>query len=89
MTPHHTLEFTTGKEYKFFDDQDVLFERGSMTRVSKNDFHYTILIHEDEPSYVGNSNYAHLVITGSTMVISFYDDSSMGTRFVTFTLEKQ
>jgi hypothetical protein len=84
VTPHDALVFTTDNEYRILNADDQVFERGPMREVTSSGFEYTIEQADHEPDLVGSENYAEYSIEGDELTITFYDDDTKQTEFVSF-----
>ena len=84
VEPHDALVFTSENEYRILDGNDDVFERGPMREVTSESFEYTMEQADHAPGLVGNENYAEYSIDGDELTITFYDDQTKETKFVSF-----
>ena len=89
VSPHHSLKFLDSNEYQILDANGIIFERGPMTNVTENSFEYSIEQADHMPGIIGSHNYAEYTVTDDILDITFYDDSTKTTRYVTFIAQRQ
>ena len=86
--PHHTMLFTD-EEFFILDDQNTIFEFGTLSNITRSHFDYHIIRQDHSPELENTDVFGEYLITDTIMSITFYDDETKQTRYVTFTAEKQ
>ncbi len=78
----------TDDEMFILDDEDTIFERGIIFNVGSEDFDYIIKQQDYRPDLIETDVFGTFTITDSTLSITFWDDDTQTTRFVTFIAER-
>lgn len=87
--PHHIFIFTDTDEYEIRDDENVVFESGSMWDITDNSFEYEIEVQTKSPNIIGGKNYAEFSISNDNLEITFYDDDTKTEKFISFTAKRK
>ncbi|MEA5027697.1 hypothetical protein SDC9_172347 [bioreactor metagenome] len=86
---HESLHFTQNA-YAFKDETDAVIERGSISQEKYSSYVYTVeeCTISGLEDIVGQSRFAAFTLTGDTLTIDFFLDSSKDTLLIALTAEK-
>lgn len=70
--------------YEIVDFDSVTIEKGVMSNVTSDSFDYVISVQTLYPDIIGSTSYAKWSVTNDKLSISFYDNATMNTLWVTF-----
>lgn len=89
ITPHHILVFKADSTYEILDDSRVVYERGPMSEITETGFEYTIEYIDYAENDPPVDRYAAYSISGNTLDIEYFRDSTKEERFVGFGATRQ
>jgi hypothetical protein len=92
MSPHHSFAFFDDSSFVIYDKQGRVLEKNKMIDLTDHSFvgftQYTAG-HHPLPEIVGKSTYAIYEFSAEdSLVLRFYDDPSMRTKYVVFYLDR-
>jgi len=88
MFPNYDYLKFTATEYHIMDAERAIFESGTRTEITDTSFRTVITRADQEPSIIGNENFAEFIVNDKALSISWYDDATKVIKFVTFTATK-